>query len=456
MKILNPATGAVIGDIPEDGAFAVRNKYERARAAQPAWAATPIKKRVAAIRAFRDRIVAKHDALARTLTQEVGKPIRQAKNELNGLLKRIDFFVAEAARVLRDEKVHFDEKQKLEERISHEPLGVIANISAWNYPYFVGSNVFVPALLAGNTVLYKPSEYATLTGRHIAETLHEAGVPVDVFIVVIGAKAAGAALLRQPVDGVFFTGSYATGAKIGTVAGRKMIKVQLELGGKDPVYVCEDVDVKAAAAGIADGAFYNTGQSCCSVERIYVHEKIHDAFVAAFVAEVKGYKTGDPMDETTYIGPITRRPQLEVLRHQVADAKRKGAKLLTGGDVIRRKGNWFEPTVFVDVDHRMALMREESFGPIIGIQKVRDDTEALRLMNDSEYGLTAGVYTPDQKRARRILSQVHAGSAYWNCCDRVSPRLPWSGVGNSGIGLTLSTYGIQTFTRPKAWHLSGV
>ena len=455
MKILNPATGAVIGDIPEDGAFAVRNKYERARTAQPAWAATPIKKRVAAIRAFRDRIVAKHDALARTLTQEVGKPIRQAKNELNGLLKRIDFFVAEAARVLRDEKVHFDEKQKLEERISHEPLGVITNISAWNYPYFVGSNVFVPALLAGNTVLYKPSEYATLTGRHIAETLHEAGVPVDVFIVVIGAKAAGAALLRQPVDGVFFTGSYATGAKIGTVAGRKMIKVQLELGGKDPVYVCEDVDVKAAAAGIADGAFYNTGQSCCSVERIYVHEKIHDAFVAAFVAEVKGYKTGDPMDETTYIGPITRRPQLEVLRHQVADAKRKGAKLLTGGDVIRRKGNWFEPTVFVDVDHRMALMREESFGPIIGIQKVRDDTEALRLMNDSEYGLTAGVYTPDQKRARRILSQVHAGSAYWNCCDRVSPRLPWSGYGHSGLGLTLSTYGIQTFTRPKAWHLRG-
>jgi acyl-CoA reductase-like NAD-dependent aldehyde dehydrogenase len=456
MKILNPATGAVIADLPEDGAFAVRNKYERARAAQPAWTATPIKKRVAAIRAFRDRIVAKHDVLAQTLTQEVGKPIRQSKNELNGLLKRIDFFVAEAARVLRDEKVHFDEEQKLEERISHEPLGVIANISAWNYPYFVGSNVFVPALLAGNTVLYKPSEYATLTGRHIAETLHEAGVPADVFIVVVGSKAAGAALLRQPVDGVFFTGSYATGAKVGTVAGRKMIKVQLELGGKDPVYVCEDVDVKAAAAGIADGAFYNTGQSCCSVERIYVHEKIHDAFVAAFVAEVKGYRIGDPMDETTYIGPITRQPQIKVLRHQVADAKRKGAKLLTGGDVIRRKGSWFEPTVFVDVDHRMALMREESFGPIIGIQKVKDDTEALRLMNDSEYGLTAGVYTPDEKRARRILSQVHAGSAYWNCCDRVSPRLPWSGVGHSGIGLTLSTYGIQTFTRPKAWHLSGV
>ena len=455
MKILNPATGATIADIPEDGAFAVRKKYERARAAQPVWAATPIKKRVDAIRRFRDCVTARHETLARTLTEEVGKPIVQARNELNGLLKRVDFFIAEAARVLREEKVYANDSEKLEERISHEPLGVIANISAWNYPYFVGSNVFVPALLAGNTVLYKPSEFATLTGQHIAEMLHMAGVPPDAFIAVIGGGNTGAALLRQPVDGVFFTGSYATGTKIGAVAGKKMIKVQLELGGKDPVYVCDDVDVKTAAAGIADGAFYNTGQSCCSVERIYVDEKVHDAFVAAFLAEVKGYKVGDPLDETTYIGAITRRPQLEVLTRQVADAKRKGAKLLTGGNVIKGKGNWFEPTVFVGVDHRMALMKDESFGPIIGIQKVASDAEAVALMNDTPYGLTAGVYTHDEKRARRILAQVRAGSAYWNCCDRVSPRLPWSGIGHSGIGLTLSTYGIQTFTRPKAWHLRG-
>jgi acyl-CoA reductase-like NAD-dependent aldehyde dehydrogenase len=453
MKILNPATGAVITDVPEDGAFAVRRKYERARAALASWAATSIKKRVDAIRAFRECIVARHETLARTLTQEVGKPIKQSRNELNGLLKRLDFFIAEAARVLREEKVYADEKEKVEERISHEPLGVIANISAWNYPYFVGSNVFVPALLAGNTVLYKPSEFATLTGQHIGEMLHASGVPADAFITVIGGGKTGAALLRQPIDGVFFTGSYATGARIGAAAGRKMIKVQLELGGKDPVYVCDDVDIKAAAASLADGAFYNTGQSCCSVERIYVHERIHDAFVAAFLAEVKGYKIGDPEDEATYIGSITRRPQLDVLRRQVADAKRKGAKLLTGGNAIKGKGNWFEPTVFVDVDHRMALMKDESFGPIIGIQKVSSDQDAVALMNDTDYGLTAGVYTPDEKRARRILAQVHAGSAYWNCCDRVSPRLPWSGVGHSGIGLTLSTYGIQTFTRTKAWHL---
>lgn len=455
MKVTNPATDEVIAAFDEDGSTAVRGKYERARAAQGDWAALPLKRRLDAIRAFRERVVAMHDTLARTLTAEVGKPIKQARNELNGLLPRLDFFLAEAARVLREEKVFADAKQHLEERISHEPLGVIANISAWNYPYFVGGNVFVPALLAGNAVLYKPSEFATLTGKHIAAMMRESGVPTDVFIPVLGGAVTGAALLRQPVDGVFFTGSYATGARIGAVAGRRMIKVQLELGGKDPVYVCDDVDVKTAAAALADGAFYNTGQSCCSVERIYVHESVHDAFVDAFVAEVKRFRVGDPLDEKTYIGPITRRPQLDVLQKQVTDARRRGASLLTGGKIIKRAGNWFEPTVLTDVDHRMSLMRDESFGPIIGIQKVKDDSEAVLMMNDTEYGLTAGVYSPDEKRARRILAKIRSGSVYWNCCDRVSPRLPWSGVGHSGIGLTLSTYGIATFTRPKAWHLRG-
>jgi acyl-CoA reductase-like NAD-dependent aldehyde dehydrogenase len=454
MKIHNPATGTTLADVDADGSAAVRRKYLRARAAQPAWAALPLKRRLATIAAFRERIVALHETLARTLTEEVGKPIRQSRNELKGLLGRIDFFLAESGSTLRDEKVLDDKGGKLEERISHEPLGVVANISAWNYPYFVGSNVFVPALVAGNAVLYKPSEFATLTGLSIAEMLHEAGVPRDVFVPVIGDGATGAALTRQPVDGIFFTGSYATGKRIAASAGQRMIKVQLELGGKDPVYVRDDVDVKAAAAAVADGAFYNTGQSCCSVERIYVHESIHDAFVAAFVAEVKGYKMGDPLGESTYIGAITRKPQLAVLKDQVKDAKKKGATLLLGGNVVTRgKGNWFEPTVFADVDHSMALMKDESFGPIIGIQAVADDEAAIDLMNDTEYGLTASVYTNDPKRARRIMGRLNAGSVYWNCCDRVSPRLPWSGVGHSGIGLTLSTYGIQTFTRPKAWHL---
>jgi acyl-CoA reductase-like NAD-dependent aldehyde dehydrogenase len=453
VRIVNPATGTLLRELPADASRDVRAKCARARAAQPAWAALSLRRRLAAIRAFREQVVANLDALAVTLTEEVGKPIRQSRNELNGLLGRLDFFLGESTRTLRDETVLAQPDQKLEERISHEPLGVIANISAWNYPYFVGSNVFVPALVAGNAVLYKPSEYATLTGLHIARMLHDAGVPPDVFVPVTGDGTTGAALLRQPVDGVFFTGSYATGARIAASAGRRMIKVQLELGGKDPVYVCEDADVAAAAAAVADGAFYNTGQSCCSVERVYVQRSIHDAFVAAFVAEVRGYRVGDPLDEATYIGAVTRRPQLAVLRRQVVDAVKKGARLALGGDVIRRPGNWFAPTVLTGVDHTMLVMRDESFGPIIGIQPVDDDEDAIALMNDTEYGLTAGVYTPDAKRAKRILERVQAGTVYWNCCDRVSPRLPWSGVKHSGIGLTLSTYGIRTFTRPKAWHL---
>lgn len=392
------------------------------------------------------------EKLVAILTSEVGKPIRQSRNELNGLLGRLDFFLNETAATLAPRQVFDDAGMR--EVIEHEPLGVIANISAWNYPYFVGSNVFVPALLAGNAVLYKPSEYATLTGLEIGRLLHASGVPQEIFQVLVGGGRVGIELLKEPVDGVFFTGSYATGKRIAEAVAGRMIKLQLELGGKDPTYVCDDVDVAAAAASLADGAMYNTGQSCCSVERIYVHEKIHDAFVDAFVRDVKSFKVGEPTAEDSYIGPLTRAQQVKVLQMQVADAVAKGAKLLVGGKPIDRPGgHWFEPTVLANVDHDMLVMREESFGPIIGIQQVASDDEAVRLMNDTDYGLTAGVYTNNEARAKTILAQVHAGSVYWNCCDRVSPRLPWSGVKHSGVGLTLSTYGIEAFTRPKAWHL---
>jgi len=451
LTVINPATGDAIAELHTDTPESVAAKFHAARSAQSAWAALPLDQRLACLHRFREGIVSHLERLAAILTSEVGKPIRQSRNELNGLLGRLDFFLGAAESTLAARTVF--NADGMHERITHGPLGVIANISAWNYPYFVGGNVFVPALIAGNAVLYKPSEYATLTGLEIGNLLHSSGVPQDIFQVIVGAGEAGAALLAQPVDGVFFTGSYATGARIAQAVGPRMIRLQLELGGKDPTYVCEDVDAAAAAASLADGAMYNTGQSCCSVERIYVHEKIHDAFVEAFVREVRGFRIGDPTDEASYIGPLTRAPQLDVLEAQVADAQAKGARLLTGGRRLDPPGHWFEPTVFSHVNHGMALMREESFGPIIGIQKVAGDDDALRLMNDTDYGLTAGVYTRDAARAERILSQVNAGSVYWNCCDRVSPRLPWSGVKHSGIGLTLSTYGIETFTRPKAWHL---
>jgi acyl-CoA reductase-like NAD-dependent aldehyde dehydrogenase len=452
LTLTNPADGSVLRELPEE--TDVAGRHAAARAAQPAWAARPLAERLAILQRFREALVAETETLAATLTAEVGKPIRQARNELNGLLPRLDFFLAETEQALATEAVYDDAGMR--EEIGHDALGVIANISAWNYPYFVGANVFVPALLAGNAVLYKPSEIASLTGLHIARLLHGAGVPEAVFQPLVGAGAVGSALLAQPVDGDFFTGSYATGMKIAAACGPRLARLQLELGGKDPTYVCDDLDaagVANAAASLADGAMYNTGQSCCSVERIYVHERVHDAFVEAFLETVRGFVVGDPADEATYIGAIARAPQIAVLEEQVADALAKGGELRLGGKRIDRPGHWFEPTVFTGVNHEMLLMREESFGPVIGIQKVSGDEETLALMNDTRYGLTAGVYTPDEARARKLLARVNAGSVYWNCCDRVSPRLPWSGHKDSGIGLTLSTYGIQAFTRPKAWHL---
>ena len=452
IEIYNPANDQHLISLNEDSPETLKEKFDRANKAFPNWFETPLEKRLQAISTFKALIEQEKETLAKILTSETGKPITQSKNELNGLITRIDFFLSETPKVLKEETVS-EAKDAIKEMISKEPLGVIANISAWNYPYFVGSNVFIPALLTGNTVIYKPSEFASCTGTAIAQLLHDAGIPEDVFILVIGAGKVGEELLKLPFDGVFFTGSYATGKKINEAVASHLTKVQLELGGKDPAYVCEDIDIPKAAASLADGAFYNNGQSCCSVERIYVHESIYEKFVEAFLAEAKNFQIGDPLHEKTYLGPLTRAAQIEVLENQVKDAISKGAKLLLGGKRVARAGNYFEPTVLTAVSHEMILMKEESFGPIIGIQKVSNDEEAIRLMNDTEYGLTAGVYTQDEKRAQAILSKVNAGSVYWNCCDRVSPKLPWAGRGHSGIGCTLSHYGIETFLKLKAWHL---
>jgi len=236
----------------------------------------------------------------------------------------------------------------------------------------------------------------------------------------------------------------------------RLVKVQLELGGKDPVYVCDDGDAATAAASVADGAFYNTGQSCCAVERVYVHERIWPRFLDAFVDVVRGYVVGDPLDERTYVGPLARgEVALTLLAEQVADARAHGGHVLLGGQRVPRPGFFFAPTVLVDVDHTMRVMREETFGPLIGLAPVASDDQAVALMSDTEYGLTASVYTPDRARAERLLGRLDVGTAYWNCCDRVSPRLPWTGRGASGLGLTLGREGITTFLRPKAFHLRG-
>ncbi len=459
LSIINPATEALIEEIPVDDGAAVAEKYARARRAQPGWATLPLADRIAPILRFRGLLIERADDLAALLTSETGKPITQAHSEILAVPGRIDFFVEHAASVIVPERVYAEPAAALpgmgtlEEMISQDPLGVIANISAWNYPYFVGGNVFIPALLMGNAVLYKPSEFATLTGGAIAALLHASGIPEDIFIPVIGAGLTGAALLTQPIDGVFFTGSYATGQKLAIAAAPKLIRTQLELGGKDPAYLCPNANVAAAAAGLAEGAFYNNGQSCCAVERIYVHTDVYDEFLEAFIATVQGFKLGDPIDPDTYLGPVSRKPQLSILTEQVADAVAKGATLRCGGHSLDRPGWYFAPTVLTEVNHTMTVMQAETFGPVIGIQRVASDEEAIALMQDTPYGLTAAVYGTERERAVGILRQLKTGTAYWNCCDRVSPRLPWSGRGHSGLGATLSLAGLYTFLQPRAWHL---
>ncbi len=454
MQIINPATEEIIQEIAEDSPEIISLKYQHARVAQPVWASVPLNQRIACIEKFYELLEEEKNILAETLTKEVGKPLQQSYNELSGARKRIAFFIENAAKWLAEEWITQDDTTK--EKIVYEPLGVIANISAWNYPYLVGVNVFIPALMAGNTVLYKPSEYATLTGLQIRRLLHQSGIPEHAFQIIIGKGVAGQALLELPLNGYFFTGSYRTGKYIAEHTAGKLVPVQLELGGKDPLYVMDDIkDVKEVAAAALEGAVYNNGQSCCAVERIYVQDKIYEPFVQAFVEQAKKMSVGDPMDTKTEIGPLSRKEQLKVLIEQVKDAKSKGAKILLGGEEIKTKGYFFMPTVVVNTNHTMQLMTEESFGPVIGIQKVIDDMEAVQLMKDTPYGLTAAVYSQDPGRAEAVMKQMDTGTVYWNCCDRVSAGLPWSGRKNSGLGITLSYMGIRAFVQPKAYHLRG-
>jgi acyl-CoA reductase-like NAD-dependent aldehyde dehydrogenase len=453
MKIVNPATEALIKEVAEDNSASIQSKYETAKIAQKAWAKTPLTERIACIAKFNQLMIANADKIASDMTAEVGKPFGQAKGEISGGIGRSEYFVENSVKYLAEEWVVSEGATR--EKVTYEPLGVIANISAWNYPILVGMNVFIPALIGGNAVLYKPSEYSTLTGINMAEMLWQAGVPKDVFQVVVGAKDAGEALLNLPLDGYFFTGSYATGKYIAERVAGKLVPIGLELGGKDPMYVCEDVDVKSAAANGVEGAFYNNGQSCCAVERIYVHENIYDAYVEAFVAEAKQMKMGDPTVEGTFLGSLTRPQQMDILADQVADATAKGANLLLGGKRADQKGFYFNPTVLSNVNHSMKVMMDESFGPIIGMQKVKGDTEAIELMLDTPYGLTSAVFTTDENRALELMQQLNSGTVYWNCCDRVSPNIPWSGRGSSGLGSTLSHAGIRTFVQPKSYHLRG-
>lgn len=454
MQIINPATEEIITSIEEDTIDSIHQKYELLKNGQLHWSKVSISKRIAAISKFYDLLDAEKEELALTLTNEMGKPLQQSYNEINGARTRIKYFIDHSEKHLAEEWITTEGATK--EKIVYEPLGVIANISAWNYPYLVGVNVFIPALIGGNAVLYKPSEHTSLTGLHIQRLLHKAGIPENCFQAVIGKGNVGAALLQLPLKGYYFTGSYKTGRIIAETVASKLVPCQLELGGKDPLYIMDDVaDINKIAADVLEGVVYNSGQSCCAVERVYVQEKLYDAFVSAITAECKKLKVGNPLEKGMDMGPLSRKEQQQFLLAQIKDAISKGATCVSGGNMINTKGYFLEPTILTNVNHTMDVMMEESFGPVIGIQKVKDDVEAIALMLDTAYGLTASVYSKSQERAESVMQEMNTGTVYWNCCDRVSATLPWSGRKNSGIGSTLSFQGIRAFVQPKAYHLRG-
>lgn len=453
MDVINPATGEVLQTIPCMGAAEIATSLEVATDFQRKWSGVPLADKSAMINKFADLLKESAEACARIQTAETGKPISQARGEIAATDARIRYFCRQTPAILTPEDAWLADDGVTRERITREPLGTIANISAWNYPWFVGINVIIPALLTGNTLLYKPSEFSTLTGMKIHELLLACGIPGEAFRLITGDGKTGAVLTGAIRDGLFFTGSVATGKAIATAAASRLVPTGLELGGKDPAYCAADAPIAGAAEALLEGAFYNAGQSCCAVERIYVHAAIYDDFIAAAGTACNQWQPGDPLLDSTNLGPLTRRGQIEVLDAQISDATSLGARLESGGQRTGDRGQFFEPTVLSNVSNKMSIMRDESFGPVIGIQKVDSDEEALALMNQTAYGLTAAVYTRDEERALRLLAGVRSGTVYWNCCDRVSPRLPWTARGDSGWGATLGEEGIRAFTRSKSWHL---
>ena len=451
LTVRNPANDEVLAELPTADKPKIEQAWQQAQAAQQIWAQTSYLQRSKIITEFKRLLETEGQEAAELLSSEMGKPVHQAAGEIRGTCARIHWFLEHTPKELTPEAIHV--ASPMTENISYEPLGVIANISAWNFPYFVGTNVFIPALLTGNAVLYKPSEFASLTGLRIGTLLKKSGLPDGVFQVLIGGQSTGEALSALPLNGMFFTGSQQTGNHIAQKVASRFVRLGLELGGKDPAYICDDADVKTAAETVADGAFYNAGQSCCAVERIYVHKNIYQEFMQHFLAFAATLKIGDPKDPKTYMGPLARKAQLEILEDQIQDALAKGAELALKGGRRTGPGNFFDPTILTHVNHKMKVMQEESFGPIIGIQIVSDDEEALALMNDSVFGLTSSVHSNNQERAVKIMQRLNCGTVYWNCCDRVSPYLPWTGRKGSGLGSTLSHLGIKAFLQPKAWHL---
>jgi len=456
IELISPVDGSVYATRQALSQTQAAAAVARARAAQKAWAARPPAERIALVKAGVAALIAKKDALVDELAWQMGRPVRFG-GEFGGVSDRTNYMAEIAEATLAPQMV--EDSDRFTRYLAREPVGVVFIVAPWNYPYLTTINTLAPALIAGNSVVLKHASQTLLVGERLAEAFHEAGVPADVFQNVVLDHATTESLIgARAFNFVNFTGSVGGGKAIERAAAGTFTGLGLELGGKDPGYVRADADLDAAVDSLMDGAMYNAGQCCCGIERIYVHESLYDAFVEKSVAWVKALTLGNPFDAASTLGPMANKRFAAVVRAQTAEAIAAGAKaLIDPADFPADDGGaYLAPQILVNVDHSMRVMMEESFGPVVGIMPVKGDAEAIALMNDSPYGLTASIWTTDPQAAADIGAQIETGTVFMNRCDYLDPALCWTGCKDTGRGGSLSYLGFHAVTRVKSYHLKKV
>jgi acyl-CoA reductase-like NAD-dependent aldehyde dehydrogenase len=453
VKIVSPVDGRVYAERPVASAAEIETAVSKAKAARKAWGEITIRERAKFLNHFVDALLAKNDEIVPELAWQMGRPIRYG-GERKGVEERSRHMIdiAEAALAPSERPA----KDGFKRWIAHEPLGTVMVIAPWNYPFLTAVNSIVPGLMAGNAVILKHASQTLLVGERFAEAFKAAGLPDGLFQNIVLNHADTEKLIGSGrIDHINFTGSVEGGRRIERAAAGTFATLGLELGGKDPAYVRADAKLDNAVENLVDGSFFNSGQSCCGVERIYVHADIYDKFVDGFVANAKGWTLGNPLDADTVVGPMAAPKFADLVREQTLEALRKGAKahLNTKHDLDEESSPYLAPEVLTNVNHQMAVMREESFGPVVGIMKVADDDEAITLMNDSPYGLTASIWSQDLDEVARLGARVETGTVYANRCDYLDPALVWTGVKDTGKGGALSEIGYANLTQPKSFHL---
>jgi acyl-CoA reductase-like NAD-dependent aldehyde dehydrogenase len=455
LKCITPVDGSVYVERPLAGIAEVEAAVDRARAAQAAWKYVPIAERQALLTKAVDAFVDKKAEIAEEISWQMGRPIGHSPGEVGGFEERARYMIEAAPKALVD--VEAGPKEGFTRFVRRDPLGVVFVIAPWNYPYLTAVNSIVPALMAGNAVILKHSAQTPLCAERFAQAFETAGLPKGLFQHLhLGHRTALDLIGHEGIDFVAFTGSVPAGHAVQDAAVKRFVGLGLELGGKDPAYVRADVKLDHAIENVVDGAFFNAGQSCCGIERVYVHEAVYEPFVEGAAELVSKFVLGNPLEAGTTLGPMVRASAADFVRGQIAEAVAAGAKALVdpAGFPADEPGTpYLAPQVLVDVDHTMRVMTEESFGPVVGIMKVGSDLEAVRLMNDSAFGLTASIWTTDERAAIDIGGQVETGTWFMNRCDYLDPALAWTGVKDSGRGCTLSVIGYEQLTRPKSFHL---